>query len=358
MDQATLDCARYIKEIGRGRDNARALSREDAKLVWSALLEGRIADLEVGGILLAMRIKGESAEEIAGFLEATHAQGLRLPTPLDVTGKLGIPVVIPSYNGARNMPNLTPLLACLLAREGVPVLVHGKVATPANEADRATLRSAHAFDTPAPWSDPPSTPPARITSSEIFETMGLPVCRTVEDALAQVARGEPVFMSITDLNAPLARVLALRRRLGVRGPGHTLVKLLQPFDGPALRLASFTHPEYHVTLSDYFTRFDRDGAVLLMRATEGEPVANARRPAAIECFIGGVNSLVVPGESGVVRTLPILPESRDAAATALWTQAVLSGERPVPEAIQIQCEAILATREAMRQPVDQEQAVA
>jgi len=354
MNEATLDCARYIKEIGRGRDNARALSRDDARLVWSAVLEGRVADLEVGAILLAMRIKGESPEEIAGFLDATNALGLRLPMPLDVAGKRAIPVVIPSYNGARNMPNLTPLLACLLAREGVPVLVHGKVATTANEADRATLRSAHAFDAPGF----PSAPPPRVTSSEIFETMGLPVCRNADDAIAQVARGEPVFMSVIELNAPLARVLALRRLLGVRGPGHTLVKLLQPFDGPALRLASYTHPEYHVTLSDYFTRFDRDGAVLLMRATEGEPVANARRPAAIESFIGGVASLVVPGETGVVRTLPILPESRDAAATALWTQAVLSGERPVPEAIQMQCEAILATRDAMRQPVDQQQAVA
>ena len=35
------------------------------------------------------------------------------------------PVSIPSYNGARKQPNLVPLLALLLAREGVPVLVHG-----------------------------------------------------------------------------------------------------------------------------------------------------------------------------------------------------------------------------------------
>ena len=34
-------------------------------------------------------------------------------------------VVLPSYNGARKLPVLTPLLALLLAREGLPVLVHG-----------------------------------------------------------------------------------------------------------------------------------------------------------------------------------------------------------------------------------------
>jgi len=256
------------------------------------------------------------------------------------------------------MPNLTPLLACLLAREGVPVLVHGKTATVASKADRETLRSAHAFDAPAYWQNAASVPPPRVTSAEIFETMGMPVCRDVEDAIAQWARGEPVFMSITDLNAPLARVLALRRAMGVRSPAHTLVKLLQPFDGRAARLASFTHPEYHDTLSSYFTQFEQAGDVLLMRATEGEPVANARRPASIERFHEGIVSTVVLGESGVVRALPLIPESRDAASTAVWIQAVLSGERPVPDAIAAQCQAILATREAMRESPTARQAVA
>ena len=358
MDQAALQCAQYIKEIGRGRDNSRALSREDARTVWGALLDGRIAQIEVGAILMAMRIKGESVEEIAGFLDATEPRGLRLPMPFDARGGESIPVVIPSYNGARNMPNLTPLLACLLAREGVPVLVHGKTATAASKADRETLRSAHAFDAPAYLQHAASVPPPRVTSAEIFETMGLPVCRSVDDAIAQWGRGEPAFMSITDLHAPLARVLALRRTMGVRSPAHTLVKLLQPFDGRAVRLASFTHPEYHDTLSSYFTQFDQAGDVLLMRATEGEPVANARRPASIERFHEGVASIVVLGESGVVRTLPLIPESRDAAPTAVWIQAVLSGERPVPDAIAAQCEAIHATREAIRQSTTVRKAVA
>ncbi len=331
-----FECARFIKEIGRGRDNARALSRDDAASMWGALLDGRIPDLEVGAILIAMRIKGESPEELAGFLDATDTRGLRLPMPVDDQGGESIPVVIPSYNGARNMPNLTPLLACLLAREGVPVLVHGKAASASH--------SAHAFDAPGFASNLPP----RVTSAEIFETMGMPACVTADDAGARFAHGEPAFMSVASLNPPLARVLALRRAMGVRSPAHTLVKLLQPFDGPALRLASYTHPEYQIALSTYFTRFAQAGDVLLMRATEGEPVANARRPAAIERFHEGAASLVVDGEAGVVRALPIIPESRDAASTAVWVQSVVSGERPVPDAIAAQCDAILATRIAMQ----------
>ncbi len=348
MTDDFLACARFIKEIGRGRDNARALSRDDAAAMWGALLDGRVAELEVGAILVAMRIKGESPEELAGFLDATDARGLRLPMP---SGN-DVPVVIPSYNGARNLPNLTPLLACLLARDGVPVLVHGKTATPASTAS-GEARSAHAFDVP----DFAHVKP-RVTSAEIFDTMGLRPCRTADDVAAQFARGEPAFVSVGDLNGPLARVLALRRAMGVRSPAHTLVKLLQPFDGPALRLASYTHPEYHVALSAYFTRFDQRGDVMLQRATEGEPVANARRPAAIERFHDRVATTVFAGESGVVRALPLIPESRDAASTAVWIQSVIAGERPVPEAIAAQVDAIQSTRRAMRDGPALRQAVA
>jgi anthranilate phosphoribosyltransferase len=44
--------------------------------------------------------------------------------------------VLPSYNGARKLPVLTPLLALLLAREGLPVLIHGT----ATESSRVLVR--------------------------------------------------------------------------------------------------------------------------------------------------------------------------------------------------------------------------
>ena len=61
--------ARFIKEIGRGKKGARSLSRDDAFQLYAAMLDGRVADLELGGLMLAMRIKGESTEELAGFLD-------------------------------------------------------------------------------------------------------------------------------------------------------------------------------------------------------------------------------------------------------------------------------------------------
>src|SRR6187431_1098291 len=114
-----MGISQYIKEIGRGKQGARSLGREQAKDLFGQVLDGVVTDLEVGAFCLSMRIKGETADEMAGFLDATYT---RL-NPIPSSGK---PVVVlPSYNGARKLPVLTPLLALLIAREGLPVLVHG-----------------------------------------------------------------------------------------------------------------------------------------------------------------------------------------------------------------------------------------
>ena len=74
--------------------------------LFAAMLADEIPDLQRGAILMALRIKGESLEELAGFLEACEACYAHLAAPVNT-----VPVVIPAYNGARQLPNLTPLLA-------------------------------------------------------------------------------------------------------------------------------------------------------------------------------------------------------------------------------------------------------
>src|SRR4051812_14137857 len=61
---------RFIKEIGRGKNAARDLSREDAQTLFGAMLDGEVPDLQMGGILIALRVKGESLAELAGFAAA------------------------------------------------------------------------------------------------------------------------------------------------------------------------------------------------------------------------------------------------------------------------------------------------
>ena len=123
----------YIKDIGRGKDGARALSRAQAADLMGQVLDQQISDLELGAFCIAMRIKGETPEEMAGFLDATHARLNKVPTGQMPT------VVLPSYNGARKLPVLTPLLALLLAREGVAVVMHGSATEDKRVSSQAVL---------------------------------------------------------------------------------------------------------------------------------------------------------------------------------------------------------------------------
>jgi len=310
--------APFIKEVGRGVKGARSMSRVDANTLYTAMLAGRVSDLEMGGLLLAMRIKGESVDEIAGFLEAAEASFPPLAMP---PGDYA-PVLIPSYNGARKMANLTPLLALLLAREGVPVLVHGV-----------------------------STDPGRVTSAEIFKAMGMSPSRSNMEAAEVFSWKQPAFMPIEDLAPKLAHQLSLRRILGVRNSAHTLAKILQPFSGPALRLVSYTHPEYLEMLSAYFVTAAPSGRgdAFLMRGTEGETVANANRAQAIDWFHGSERTLIAERDAPTDNVAPA-PEARDAAATAEWIARALDGDVPVPAPILAQVAHCVRVSKALGTP--------
>ncbi|HYD95392.1 MAG TPA: DNA-binding protein YbiB [Noviherbaspirillum sp.] len=298
--------APFIKEIGRGSKGARSMSREDARSVYAAMLDGRVSDLELGALVLAMRIKGETVDEIAGFMDAAEQSFNKLPMPDSDYA----PIVIPSYNGSRQMPNLTPLLALLLAQRGAPVLIHGV-----------------------------SSDPGRVTTAEILSELGFAVALTYGDVQRGFARREPVFITIEALAPKIARLLAIRRVLGVRNSTHTLVKILQPFAGAALRLTSYTHPEYLDMLTAYFGSAApaERGDAFLMRGTEGETVANAKRAQQISWFHEHQCTVLVQKQDPVDE-LPPLPLQSDAATTAAWIKAVLAGEQPVPAPIAEQVE--------------------
>jgi anthranilate phosphoribosyltransferase len=315
-DHALFHTAHFIKEIGRGQKGARSISRDDARTLYTAMLEGRVPDIELGALLLALRIKGESVDELAGFLDAAHASFQPLPAP---DGPFA-PVLVPSYNGSRKMPNLAPLLVSLLAREGVPVLVHGVTGDP-----------------------------GRVTTAEIFRALGWDHAASKPAADARFQQGRPCFIPIEALAPQLAQMLALRAGLGVRNSAHTLVKILQPFDGPALRLVSYTHPEYRELLGQYFAHAapSGQGDVFLMRGTEGEVVANPHRAQQIDWFHGSERTLLAERDPPTDE-LARLPEARDAVATARWIEQVLEGREPVPAPIAAQVEHCVRVARALR----------
>ena len=312
--------ASYIKEIGRGKEGARSLSEAQAHDLMSQVLDGRVSDLELGAFALAMRIKGESIHELAGFLAATLERCIAIRPG-------GPTIVLPSYNGARKLPNLTPLLALLLAQEGAQVLVHG----PLHDA-------------------------GRVSTAEIFRDLGLPFGRDATDIEHAWARREPVFIATTDLCPPLARLLEVRRVVGLRNSGHTVAKVLSPcLTGGSLRVVNYTHPEYATMLAAFLAH--TNGDAVLLRGTEGEPVADPRRAPRLDVFIGGRAraDLSRAAHEGVLTELPVLPRGFDAATTALYIQSVVSGEKPAPPPLTQQVECLMGALGAIDHHAPQEQ---
>jgi len=301
--------APYLREIGRGKDGARDLTREQAADVMSRVLDGRVSDVESGAFAIAMRIKGETPEELAGFMDAVVPRTAAMPAPAPEGA-----VVLPSYNGARKLPNLVPLLALLLARAGLSVLVHGL------EED-----------------------PGRVTTSAVFEALGLAPVRDAAGVAARWASREPAFIATPDLHPALARLLALRRVIGLRNPAHSLAKLLPALPARnAVRVVNHTHPAYAESLGQFLALTKADA--LLMRGTEGEPVADARRCPKLTAFVAGEAraELSVEAQGGSLLALPELPATTGAAETARYIEAVMRGEKPLAAPIATQVEALRA----------------
>ncbi|MGE5128562.1 MAG: DNA-binding protein YbiB [Sphingomonadaceae bacterium] len=293
------DLARWIREIGRGARAARDLPAEDARALCGAMLEGSVPPLELGAILLAYRMKGETLAELTGFMTAIDARVARLETP----GEGVRPVVLPSYNGARRLPNLTPLLALLLRRYGVPVLLHGMV-----------------DDTQGS---------GRVTTASILWELGIEPASSLEDAERRLSRDALAYVPTELLSPELASLLLLRERMGVRSVAHTLAKLIDPFGGRGLRVVAVTHPDYLARMHEYLAATSANA--LLMRGTEGEPFANPRRQPRLEAFENGVAEVLF--EADTERNAPPLPATIDAPTTAAWTAAAIAGEMPIPEPI-------------------------
>jgi anthranilate phosphoribosyltransferase len=122
--------------------------------------------------------------------------------------------------------------------------------------------------------------------------------------------------------------------VGLRNPGHSVVKLMQPTTGPCVVVASYTHPEYARTMGETFELLGM--TALLSRGLEGEVVSDPRRTAQIDGFVRGVRSELQAQAAGTSNEVPGLPKEIDVATTADYTRRVLNGELPVPEAIATQ----------------------
>ena len=308
--------ARFIAILGRGKTLTRSLNVDEAEEAMAMILAGRVLPEQLGAFLMLLRVKEESAQEIAGFVLAAR-RSLRRPAAAP-----HVDLDWSSYAGkGRQLPWFI-LSALILARNGWRVFMHGA--------------EAHTE--------------GRIYTGAALGAVGVPVATNLEEAADRLAQENFAYLPIDALSPPIAEMLELRPILGLRSPVHTLARMLNPFGAPALLQGVF-HPGY--------MRIHRDAGLVLrqprLAVFRGEGGEIERRPGK-PCDV----MMAIDGEGLEERWTPMIAEPRQAPdpemdltrLEGLWRGAVedVYGEAAVVGTLAI----ALRTLGAAESPADAE----
>ena len=170
------------------------LSREEAAEAFEAMLSGDVTPAQMGGFLMALRVRGETVDEITGAVTTMRAKMLRVEAP---TGAIDIVGTGGDGSGSYNVSTLASLI---VAACGVPVAKHG------NRAASSKSGTADAL-------------------GALGVKIGIPP-ETVTACIREAGIG---FMMATTHHAAMRHVGPTRVELGAR----TIFNLLGPLSNPA-----------------------------------------------------------------------------------------------------------------------------
>lgn len=210
-----MSLAPYVRLLARGQGRSRSLSRNEAYEAMRGMLSPDAAPEAVGAILMQLRMKGETAEEIAGFAGAARAslpEWSGTPPTLDW----------PSYAAGRSRGLPWFLLSArLVAQAGVPVLLHGWNSHQGTGADvRAALGS-----------------------------LAIPRARSVAEAGRALSTEGIAYLPLEAMSPRLMALVRLRETLGLRSCINTVLRMLNPASAPAAVQGVF-HPPYRELQAD------------------------------------------------------------------------------------------------------------
>jgi anthranilate phosphoribosyltransferase len=104
--------------IGQAATGA-TLSREEAALAFDLMMSGEATPSQMGGLLMALRVRGETVDEITGAVSAMRSKMLRVIAPPDAIDVVG------TGGDSSGSYNISTCAAFIVAGAGVPVAKHG-----------------------------------------------------------------------------------------------------------------------------------------------------------------------------------------------------------------------------------------
>src|SRR5512138_1537102 len=95
------------------------LSREESASAFHSMMSGEATPSQMGGLLMALRVRGETVEEITGAVSAMRSKMLKVAAPADAIDVVG------TGGDASGSYNISTCAAFIVAGGGVPVAKHG-----------------------------------------------------------------------------------------------------------------------------------------------------------------------------------------------------------------------------------------
>lgn len=199
--------AQFVRIVGKGKNGARSLTYNEAYQAFKMILNDEVLDVQLGAFLMLLRVKEESVDELAGFVQATRdtLNFKALDVDLDWS----------SYAGKRKHYPWFLLAALTLAHHGYKIVMHGA--------------SGHTLN--------------RVYTEQVLEYLGFPICQNQDEVEQQLQQRNFAYLPLEVISPVLSELIALRNVMGLRSPIHTLARLINPFNAKATLQAIF-HPAY------------------------------------------------------------------------------------------------------------------
>ncbi|MHB1304998.1 MAG: bifunctional anthranilate synthase component II/anthranilate phosphoribosyltransferase [Acidiphilium sp.] len=281
------DLKPVLERLARGE----TLSEDVSEAAFGAIIDGRANDAQIGGMLMAMRVRGETVAELTGAVRAMRARMRGIPAPpgaIDVCGTGG--------DGLGTL-NISTAVTFVLAGAGVPVAKHG---------NRALSSRAGAAD--------------------VLAALGVTVEPDFDLLPAILREAGCVFLYAPRHHAGLRHAAATRIALGTR----TIFNLLGPLANPASvrrQLVGVYDPGWARPMAESLAELGTERAMVVHGEGLDElTIAGASRVVSLDR--GAITEMsVTPEDAGLARAPLAAIIGGDAAHNAMALTRLLGGER-------------------------------
>src|SRR5471032_190523 len=282
---------RFRALIGKVATGAQ-LSREEAAHAFDKMMSGEATPAQMGGILMGMRIRGETVDEITGAVATMRAKMLTVEAPADA-----IDVVGTGGDGSGSV-NVSTCAAFIVAGAGVPVAKHG---------NRALSSKSGAAD--------------------VLQALGVKIELNAEQVGACIREAGIGFMFAPAHHPAMKNVGPTRVELGTR----TIFNLLGPLSNPASvkRQMIGTFSKHWIEPMAQVLNNLGSECVWVVHGSDGLDEITTSGPTSVAALENGKVRVfeVTPEDAGLPRVKPDALKGGDAAENAKSPLDVLKGKK-------------------------------